>query len=227
MDVVYILGTGSKWQNNEIRYSLRSLQNIKHDRVFVIGERPEWLEGIIHVPAGDIFGSQKQKNALHKLSVALKTDVSDDFILMNDDFFILKPTVVRYAYKGTLQESLTGRAGGLYREALKNTIARFPAGFDYSLHIPFIYNKHKLAETIATCDDKPVLLRALYGNMHQVGGCQMDDVKLNTLRDFNLGLALGLGDYVSSSDELVTRDLSFRHWLQERFPNPSKYEYKQ
>ena len=40
MDVVYILGKGSVWKDNEIRYSLRSIE--KHltgfDRVFIVGQ---------------------------------------------------------------------------------------------------------------------------------------------------------------------------------------------
>lgn len=223
MDIVYILGTGSTWQDNEIRYSLRSLKHIDHDRVFVVGERPDWLTNIEHIPADDIYGSQKQRNALHKLSVATMSSVSDDFILMNDDFFILAPTIIEYAHKGTLDETLNGRATGRYLEAIKNTLVRFPDGFDYSLHIPFIYNKAKLAETIASCGEEPVLLRSVYGNMHHVGGEQRNDVKLHTPRDFRLGKILGFGDFISTSDT-VAGDQGFRTWLHEQFPDPSNFE---
>lgn len=223
MDVVYILGTGSKWQDNELRYSLRSLSHIEHGQVFIVGERPDWLQNIIHVPAEDIYGDQKQRNALHKLSEALKTDASEDFILMNDDFFILRPTTVRYAYRRKLKDALDGRAGGRYKTAITNTLAMFPDGLDYSLHIPFIYNKVKLAETISACGNEPVLLRTVYGNMHNVGGEQMDDVKLTSAREFRLGEALGFGDFLSTTDEIVL-DRGFRAWIQRKFPEPSQFE---
>ena len=57
IDVVYVLGTGSNWDNNEIRFSLRSLaKNLKGmGRVFVVGERPAFLQNVIHIPAKDEF----------------------------------------------------------------------------------------------------------------------------------------------------------------------------
>ena len=44
MDIVYILGNGSKFNNEEIRYSLRSLEKfVNFDRVFIVGECPKFL----------------------------------------------------------------------------------------------------------------------------------------------------------------------------------------
>lgn len=224
MDVVYILGTGSQWQDNELRYSLRSLCNLKHDRVFIIGERPDWLTNIVHIPAEDIYGPEKQRNAIHKLGIAIDSDVSDNFVLMNDDFFILRPTVVPTAYRRTLQEALDDpKAVGFYRQAIINTHERFPQGFDYSLHIPFIYNRDRLRDTIAEYGNDLVLLRSMYGNMHRIGGERMEDVKLHTRRDFNLGKIVGFGDFLSTSEDAV-RDLAFQAWIDQRFPTPSHFE---
>ncbi|MFG6605268.1 hypothetical protein ACGYLM_01475 [Sulfitobacter sp. 1A10445] len=226
MDVVYILGTGSKWNDNELRYSLRSLQYIGHNRVFIVGECPDWVVNVCHVPAGDIHGEQKQRNALHKLNTAITADVSDDFILMNDDFFALQPMKPTYQYRQTLKEALQGDAGGVYLEAIENTHAMFPDGLDYSLHTPFVYNKAKLAEAIEACGDRPMLLRTVYGNLHSIGGEKMDDVKIHTARDFSLFWHVtgfdGL-DSISTSDETVLSK-TFQEWIAARFPEPCVYE---
>ena len=51
MDVVYILGTGSTSNDNEIRYSLRSIEKylIGFNVVYIVGECPKFLKGIIHL----------------------------------------------------------------------------------------------------------------------------------------------------------------------------------
>jgi hypothetical protein len=55
IDVVYPLGTGSVWQDNELRYSLRSLEKNFPDlgRVYVVGHKPDWLGNVEHIPFGD------------------------------------------------------------------------------------------------------------------------------------------------------------------------------
>ena len=55
ISVVYPLGTGSKWQNNELRYSLRSLSKISGiGDVFIVGEKPDWVRNVIHIPCKDV-----------------------------------------------------------------------------------------------------------------------------------------------------------------------------
>ncbi len=44
IDLVYILGKGSKWSDNEIRFSLRSIEKyFDYRKIFIIGEKPESL----------------------------------------------------------------------------------------------------------------------------------------------------------------------------------------
>ena len=52
MTVVYVLGTGSKWKNYELLYSLRSIEkNLKgFTDVVIVGELPSWIQNVIHIP---------------------------------------------------------------------------------------------------------------------------------------------------------------------------------
>ena len=52
MDIVIPLGTGSRWQNNELRFALRSIEKYLtgYDKIFIIGECPSYLQNIIHIP---------------------------------------------------------------------------------------------------------------------------------------------------------------------------------
>ena len=106
MDIVYILGKGSEVEDEELRYSLRSMciNMLDLDRVFVVGEHPLFLKDIYHIPCDDIFEKDWQ-NALAKTRLASKwPSMTDEFLLMNDDFFANKPFEGKelpfYAVKG-------------------------------------------------------------------------------------------------------------------------------
>lgn len=91
IDVVYPLGHGSKWQNNEIRYSIRSFKKHFKDlrNIVVVGEKPIWMKGVVHIPHPDAPGMNKDGKILKKITAACKDSrVSENFILCSDDTFI-------------------------------------------------------------------------------------------------------------------------------------------
>lgn len=227
MDIVYPLGTGSTWNNNELRYSLRSLKHMEHDRVFIVGECPDWAVNVCHIPAEDPYEDQPQLNVQHKLRTLLSTDVSDDFILMNDDFFILRDMKPQYEYRGPLADTVSKNyASGSYHDAIKNAHAMYPDGLDYSLHTPFVYNKDKLRQALDAVQDKNIVLRSVYGNMHEVGGFHATDVKIYGADQFlsywNVMGFEGI-DCISISDSLGL-SIDFREWIANYYPGPGVYE---
>ena len=40
--------------NAELRFSLRSLKNIEHGNVYIVGYKPLWVKNVIHLPYNDI-----------------------------------------------------------------------------------------------------------------------------------------------------------------------------
>ena len=95
MDILYVVGTGSEWDNNELRYSLRSIaKNGKNiGRVFLVGYKPEWVnDAVIHIPCDDPYG-QPHKNILHKvLTAAYHSSIGSHFIISSDDHYYMRPT---------------------------------------------------------------------------------------------------------------------------------------
>ena len=147
MEIVYILGNGSKFNNEEIRYSLRSLEKfVNFNRVFIVGECPKFLRNVIHIPFGD--SKNPRVNHLEKINEIIEkvSDLSENFLLMYDDiFFIDKVDIENYPnyYKGEMQtyngfDSFFKKSMSDTKDYLESKGASI---LNYSVHKPVIYNK--------------------------------------------------------------------------------------
>lgn len=233
MDLVYPLGTGSVWDNNELRYSLRSVvENVKDlENVWIIGERPDWLTNVRYLPVKDMF-DRPTKNTFHKLqSVCREPDLSDDFLWMNDDFFILKPTPVAefpYFYKGVLPSGIR-KSRLLAIESPVNTVNYLQfhklTMLDYRVHCPIRFNKQKILDLpVAENEFGVVNTRAVYGNYYKVGGVEHKENFMPVH-----GNVPELQSWCEKHDwasviSLTAKNWGFRKFMSERFPNPSQFE---
>jgi len=100
VDILYIVGTGSRWRNNELKYSLRSIAKNGYNinRIFIVGEIPNFVntESVICIPCNDPT-KIKHYNMLYKIDKVIKsTDIGKDnggkFLVSSDDHFYIKPT---------------------------------------------------------------------------------------------------------------------------------------
>lgn len=173
MDVLYILGRGSKHDDMELRLSLRCLEKnaIGVDRVFIVGNCPEWVQNVVHIPAEDTYTAEN--NAFQKVLKACQNGISDEFLLMNDDFFLLESFDIRkypYFARGFLD---TEKPDNSYKRSLNRTsvyLRKFNTGnVNFEVHCPIRFNKHKvmLLEGYAEYFKKQegVLLRSFYHNI--------------------------------------------------------------
>lgn len=192
MDVVYPVRPGAR--NAELRYSLRSLENVPHGTVWLAGFRPPWVQGVGHIRTRQ--GASKYRNSTGNIRAACEhPEVSARFILMNDDFFILRPVdTIPTFHRGPVRTVLadyTTRHGGAgnYVRGMTDTLDLLEQlGFDeplsYELHMPMIVDKARMVEALQLGTDIPVLhKRTLYGNWCGVGGEQASDVKARTNQD--------------------------------------------
>ena len=228
MDVVYICRSGP---NEELRYSIRSVEkNLPHRNIVVIGQAPEWYKG----PFIEVANSNaKYSNARANLDVLVKSKhITDDFILMNDDFFIMRPIEkISYFYEGTLLERAEKNelltTTGAYTQLLYNTHDKLVSmgiknPLNYEMHIPMIMNKQKLKDVLKS---KNCLWRSLYGNIHNVGGINREDVKVYSNNSSNPKSYDWKGKNFAY---LSTQDSSFpaihRILLTKKFKSPSSIE---
>lgn len=195
MDIVYLVKDSDV--NEELTFSLRSLKNIPHDKVFLVGGFPANInpEKVYHIPTAQ--GPNKYHNTTSSLrTVANTSEVSEDFILMNDDFFIMSPIKDPKSelnlYRGYLSDIIASYDKRpvhniIYYNALCDIYSfLLHLGFDdpkcYELHLPMIMNKKNVRDMfcIRGVNGLPVLFhRTLYGNLYTHGALYTKDVKLS------------------------------------------------
>ena len=217
MDFVYICRDG---ENEELRYSIRSV--IKHypdSRIFLFGGKPSWFNGN-HIFVPDLSG--KFNNIVSCLKAVSEYEDIEDFILMNDDFFIInKINTFHYYYSGSLQDKLEDHASryGLsqYARALKTGIKALKGivetPINYDIHVPMPMNRSKLKEIV----DMSACPRSVYGNYHNVGGIEINDVKIYK-GDTNIPDS----DFLSTEDNSF--DIIYNKILKDMFTEKTQYE---
>jgi hypothetical protein len=212
VNVVYYVRPGR--HNEPLRYSLRSLVNLPHERVWIVGHKPEWVQGVEHIDLRPVGNAQS--NAVALLRAACEA-LSGRFVVMNDDFYVMEPIEVPAWHAGPLSERLT-TAAGAYRNHLRAAAERLPAdALAWTLHIPVVVDSQPLADVLADLGGRiPAEWRTMYGNLTGATGERHADVKVRRRSD-----PVPAGPFLSSSPGSFGALLPM---LRARFPEPSEYE---
>jgi hypothetical protein len=226
MDIVYICREGD---NEELRYSIRSIeQNFPGQKIWVVGYKPEWYNGpFMSIPDT----STKFNNIrLALLEVCNTPEISDDFVFMNDDFFLVKPIDKFITYSGGLLADKINRyrqinPTGTYLISLKQTFRylrslKIKSPIDYDIHVPMVFNKKKLLP-IAYMQFQT---RSLYGNLLQIASETITDVKRYDSGSSMSTLSYTKNEYPFLSSEDKSFEKLKNDLLEEMFPTPSRYE---
>lgn len=232
MDIVYVLGTGSRWHNNELRYSLRSVEkHLKaYDNVYIVGFKPGWLQNVIHIPADDAFRQEKERNIFHKITVAcLDKRVSEDFIFFNDDHFLLQDVEsMPYYHREPLEQYVKGRVT-TYKISANNTLQalkrRGYSTLNFDVHAPIIYNKSKFLELKKYNWNirGAYIIKSLYCNTHGITGEMLTDCKIQTpLTELQLHDRIKGRPVFSIGDGAITKTL--RLFMDRLYPRESEFE---
>jgi hypothetical protein len=232
IDVCYVIGNGSKWGDNELRYSLRSVEkNLSGYRnVFIVGHKPLWVRGVTHVPYPDLHKTP-DINILNKILRACRIEeMSDDFLFINDDHYLLKKfNAVKFPYfhKGDLDDSVLSRKSkDAYKKRLLNTYqALARKGFEYKnfdTHTPIVYNKKKFEKAVRMFDwsiPEGYVIKSIYANANGIDGVYEPDYKISCI----CGKTEMLKKIkVMSTTEAVCQEI--QQFLNKTFPDKSKYE---
>ena len=233
MDIVYIYKSNG---SEELKYSLRSLKNIPHRNVIISGDGEDWFsDEIIHLPRDSrryYRARTKYSDAENNLLRALNYEgLSDNFILFNDDFFVMSAIKKVPHYNiGTLKDCLaerlerTGETG--YTRAIRQTAGslaelQLKDPLNFSVHTPMVMSKSKrlaVSKLInGNVTSTTTLARTVYGNLFIDKSEQIEDVKVYDL------------DTVIDNKFVSTDERSFEYGeigkvIREKFCEPSMYE---
>lgn len=234
-DLVWIVKPGDG--NEELRWSLRSaVAHVPHENVWIVGSRPGWCTApLIEVPKPP--GTTKWAQSTSNVRAACEhPDVADDFVLFNDDFFVMSPLeevplLDRGPVSDVLEDYLRRRGASPYvkgmartAEVVRQHLGREPLSFE--LHVPMpVHGPTMLAalELGARAGIEVLHKRSLYGNLVIEGGRPSTSMR----RDPKVCEAHP--DWSPTWPFLSTDDRSFdwhavgRH-IRQSFPERSPYE---
>ena len=197
--------------------------------IWIVGQKPDWYNGNF-IPVKD--RGNKFTNISNCIKVATESpDISDDFVLMNDDFFVVKKLDEVPTYHGGMLEDrikeyvrlvpssfYTVLLNKTYREVKRQKIHNI---IDYDIHVPMIFNKEKLNSVI----DLAPFPRTMYGNKFSIGGEKVTDVKVYSdlgLKSRSYDFENGDMPYISCEDDSFQE--LYDKLLKDMFPDKSSYE---
>lgn len=229
-DWVFPVRPGSS--NEELKFALRSLCNVPHGTVWMVGHKPPWVTNVEYIGGGNSAPAPRANLYNNLLLACRQPGMSDAIVITNDDIYITEPiSVAPILFRGTLRAQIaqvTRLAGsrGWWQESLTAALKALtecghPDPLSYELHTPYPCDRHAMADTLerfaAVTPHNPPQWRTLHGVTHGIGGSLGPDVK--ALRPGPLRQPF------HSTDDLSLR--YFRAKLLALFPQPSPYEIPQ
>ena len=228
-DIVYVVRPGD---NEELRYSLRSIEkNFRFRRVIIYGGKPDDIHPDLYVYDNQRNGAtryEKTRNMIRR--ICDNADITPEFWLFNDDFFIMRPLkAYKTEYGGLLWDHIERIERGFgiteYTKQLRHLLYtlerqnRFRCPLDYDLHKPMLINRAKMA---AVLDNYPeeTAVRSLYGNVYGIHGPMGEDCKFGSAAGDPKRVDI---DIISTSDEAF-RGGDIGEYIRRQFPEKSRFE---
>ena len=226
LDIVYILK--EDMDTDELRYSLRSVEkNFPHRKVFFVCGQPKGFK-----PDGKIEHKQTGYNKWDQIRSSMWKivecdEITDDFYLFNDDFFIMKPVKGKFVnmVDGTLIrriEELANDCKGFnsYAKTLLKANEELKTlkcpTMNYDLHTPMLMNKGMVKNSIGKCASPQ--MRSIYGNINHIPYVIHPDVKV-----YGLDVVPEDPDLLSTDDDSFTRG-KVGEYIRTVFNKPSRFE---
>lgn len=220
----------SVWAGEELKFAIRSYQMYVKDfsGVVVIGDKPDWYIGEHMAFKDSEERAFKERNIMQKLSLYCNV-YGGDFVLGNDDVYLLQPYLHDFFYSGYLAPS---QSKGVYAQTKNNTYQLLtsldkPVKY-FDIHCPIVYNSEMFLAAMGVADwNTPhgYVIKSLYSNFHNIEGKQCSDLKFNSQKPyFALRRDTEKRTFFSVGDRTI--GVPLRRILTELYPKKSDYERK-
>ena len=250
IDVVYPYAAGGEtWE--EIRYSIRSIAKnfINLRNIWIIGDLPEWAENVHHIKKDRPYqDSDQAKNFDYTHSIflaAMQPAISDFFLVVNDDHHILAPRtaqsieetpIVRENMDIYTQDERDTHDRN-WQSMLWRTYDRLKTsgfgGWNYENHIPVLVSKERILHcwSYFGYGNGDLIWKTAYFNMFPPTSEQAWLSETTTLKAGFYDTGHSYKDIREKGDAAIYMSYNdggmndhLKRYLQERFPEPSKYE---
>jgi hypothetical protein len=214
-DIIYVCRPGES--NPALRFSLRSLANVPHNRVFISGYCPSWVRNVTAISVRKL---PSKLNAIeNNLRHALKhSELGDWCNYFNDDFFVLEPvSEVPITHGGPVEEFALRQE---FRWRMDRTVkALADRGIEQEMltydgvHMPLPLVTERAREILREIPSG-VLWRTWYGNVAAIGGVRVPNTKSRN------------GEIVEGAMFLSTSNMTLRalrEYLEDALPKGGPY----
>lgn len=254
IDVIYILGKGSQWGDNEIRFSIRSFKKHFKDlrNIVIVGECPIFLKGVVHISCLDRQNVNKDARMAEKIKAACKDPrVSDDFVLCTDDTVILQDLVftdfkgwhegrIMYDKEQDQKDHMSAVRDpkmdppGSWFDFIYNTGYELqkrglPDNNYDRAHSPQPVNKAEFLQIMSQWDmiNKQYTVSNIYNNSTKI--FPGENIKGRNLKVYNQVSIQKLNELtenrVCMNYSDPSLDSDLKEWLLKNFPEPTEYEF--
>ena len=244
IDLVYIVRPGQL--NIDLRYSLRSVSKFcKYRYIWIVGFKPDWVQNVKYLPT--VQNSDKWKNSMINYTAACECpEISENFILMNDDFFAIRPIedwihetnvclgkLSQFVEKFSCIEKKSKWQWGFTYATETLSKLGISTENNYEAHTPMIINKHNFLRMLGLPviqefkkSRKVLHKRSIYKNLYPelTPPRHIADVKLPLYKDLTLEYLKE--NWISTYDDTL-RNPAFpliNTLLFTMFNKPCKYE---
>lgn len=227
IDIVYILK--DEFNCEELRYSLRSVEkNFPHRFVWFVGGQPKGFHPDRAIQHKQV-GSTKWDMIKSSMWKAVENEeVSDDFFLFNDDFFVMKKFEGEFV--NYVDMTLAERIDELRRnvhpwlnpygrtlfKAEQELISLGCPTMNYDVHLPMVFNKELFKASINKCSSPQ--MRSVYGNLNAIPFVIHQDVKV-----YDMETIPETPDFLSTNEGVFEKG-RVGAYIREQFPIPSRWE---
>ena len=223
-DVVYILKKDI--EPYELTYSLRSLKNLPHGLVWFVGGEPKGLKPDRMIKHDQVGCDKWNLIRSSMWRVLQEPELSEEFYLFNDDFFVMKP--VKGKFTNFVDGNLEDRMNELHRDLGMTPYCRtlfkvqqelkklHKPELNFEVHLPMLIEKTGMKLALKNISSPQ--MRSAYGNY-----CELEMVQHKDMKVYDLDSVPEDADYLSTNDETF-RNGKVGEFIRQTFDKPSRFE---
>lgn len=242
-DLVIPLGTGTIWQDNEIKYCIRSFSKYFQQlgKIYIVGAKPDFFKWhhprLVHVQCTNPFTANKDGNIIYRVLKACEFNISFDFIRASDDQVVLQYVTIddfRPKYIGDLSKVTINPKSNNWKKRLIRTRELLKSNgkttYHYDSHYPMIYNKDSFVEIMKKYPPVNMCgytINTLYFNSILDEHEKIENIKLTLekpILDMKNMLELSSDKKFLGYKNKGLRDGVLKQFLQNKFPEKCEFE---